>query len=156
MKSPVSFPLLFVMVMFLLVQLSVRSQNAEYNQQLADSLGADDYGMKSYTFCLLKTGPVTIEDKAVRDSLFRGHLDNISRLAEAGKIIVAGPLGKNEHSYRGIFIFDETAHSKVDSLLQTDPAIHAGVLDAELFSWYGSAALPAYLEVHEKIEKRSP
>jgi len=132
------------------------TQNPEYNKSLADSLGADDYGMKSYSLVMLKTGGSQIEDKAKVDSLFRGHLDNIGRLAEEGKIIVAGPLGKNEKNYRGIFIFDEPDKTKVAELLQTDPAIKAGLLAYDIYDWYGSAALPVYLETHSKIEKIRP
>lgn len=132
------------------------TQNPEYNKSLADSLGADDYGMKSYSLVMLKTGGSEIEDKAKVDSLFRGHLDNIGRLAEEGKIIVAGPLGKNEKNYRGIFIFDEQDKNKVAELLQTDPAIKADLLAYEIFPWYGSAALPVYLKTHAKIEKIRP
>jgi len=38
-------------------------------------------------------------------------------------------------------------------VLQTDPAVHAKLLDAELYKWYGSAALPEYLEASDKIWK---
>lgn len=132
------------------------AQNPSYNKALADSLGADDYGMKSYTLVMLKTGGGNVEDKAKVDSLFRGHLDNIGRLAEAGKIIVAGPLGKNDNHYRGIFIFDEQDKAKVAELLQTDPAIKADLLAYDIYNWYGSAALPVYLDTHSKIEKIRP
>ncbi|MGJ3236497.1 YciI family protein [Marivirga sp.] len=132
------------------------AQNPSYNKSLADSLGADDYGMKSYTLVMLKTGGGNVEDKAKVDSLFRGHLDNIGRLAEAGKIIVAGPLGKNDNQYRGIFIFDEQDKAKVAELLQTDPAIKADLLAYDIYNWYGSAALPVYLDTHSKIEKLRP
>jgi uncharacterized protein len=37
--------------------------------------------------------------------------------------------------------------------LQTDPTIKAKVLDAELYGWYGSAALPMYLPASEKVNK---
>ncbi|WP_260392461.1 hypothetical protein [Empedobacter falsenii] len=36
---------------------------------------------------------------------FRGHLDNINRLVKEEKLVVAGPMGKNEKNYCGIFIF---------------------------------------------------
>jgi hypothetical protein len=80
--------------------------NPRYDSTLAKNLGADDYGMKSYILVILKTGSKTIEEKSVRDSLFAGHLQNIRRLADLGKLIVAGPLGKNEKTYRGIFILN--------------------------------------------------
>jgi hypothetical protein len=38
-------------------------------------------------------------------------------------------------------------------MVKSDPAVNAGVLDADLYPWYGSAALPVYLETHKKIQK---
>ncbi len=131
-------------------------ENPKYDKALADSLGADAYGMKSYVLVILKSGSATIEEKGKMAAIFRGHLDNINRLAKAGKLVVAGPLGKNDKAYRGIYVFDVKTTEEAETLLKTDPAIESGLLDAELFSWYGSAALPAYLKVHERIEKERP
>lgn len=125
-----------------------------YDSTLAKSLGADDYGMKSYILVILKTGTYNTTDKAILDSLFRGHMDNINRLAETGQLIVAGPLGKNDRQYRGIFILNTTSIEEAAKWLENDTAIHAKLLDVECFPWYGSAALPAYLPVHAKIEKQ--
>lgn len=147
---------LLLLCLFLVSPFLVLSQNSNYDKNLADSLGADDYGMKSYTLVMLKTGGGNIEDKARVDSLFRGHLDNIGRLAEAGELIVAGPLGQNSNNYRGIYIFDEPDKAKVAELLLTDPAIKADLLAYDIYNWYGSAALPVYLETHAKIEKIRP
>ncbi len=135
---------------------SAQSNNPNYDKLLADSLGADEYGMKSYVLVILKTGTKEIESKEIRDSVFRGHLTNIGRLAKLGKLVVAGPLRKNERAYRGIFIFNVKTIEEANDLLSTDPAIKEKLLDAELFQWYGSAALPVYLQVHEKIEKSKP
>lgn len=125
-----------------------------YDKKLADSLGADEYGMKMYVLVLLKTGSNTITDKVVRDSLFAGHMQNIGRLADAGKLVVAGPLKKNEKEYRGIFILNAGGIAEAKELLATDPAIVARMLEAELYEWYGSAALPMYLPFYKKLEKR--
>ncbi|WP_228376785.1 hypothetical protein [Chryseobacterium formosense] len=38
-------------------------QKNAYNQKLADSLGADQYGMKGYTIVMLTTGTAKIDDK---------------------------------------------------------------------------------------------
>lgn len=147
---------LLLLCLFLVSPFLVLSQNSNYDKNLADSLGADDYGMKSYTLVMLKTGGGNIEDKARVDSLFRGHMENIGRLAEAGELIVAGPLGNNSNNYRGIYIFDEPDKAKVAELLLTDPAIKADLLAYDIYNWYGSAALPVYLETHAKIEKIRP
>ena len=133
-----------------------QTDNPKYDKALADSLGGDDYGMKSYVLVILKTGANKIDTKETVDSLFRGHMANIGRLAAAGKLIVAGPLKRNERSYRGIFIFNVKTIEEANVLLSTDPAIKEKLLDAELFQWYGSAALPEYLKSHEKIERKKP
>lgn len=136
--------------------LSAQDSQPVYDSVLAKSLGADDYGMKSYILVILKTGENQIADKPLRDSLFAGHLSNIARLADEGKLVVAGPLGSNENAYRGIFILNVNSKPEALEMLQSDPVIREKVLAADLYNWYGSAALPAYLEVHKNIEKTRP
>ena len=125
--------------------------NPDYDSTLAKKLGADDYGMKSYVFVILKTGSNTTTDKAFIDSCFSGHMANIGRLVNEGKLIVAGPFGKNDNAYRGIFILNVKSIEEAQALVQTDPAINSKLLDADLYNWYGSAALPEYLEAALKI-----
>ena len=131
--------------------------NKNYDKALADKLGGDDYGMKSYFLVILKTGTNTTADKEFISKSFRGHLDNISHLVQERKLIVAGPLGKNANNYRGIFILNNiNSIEKAVELLKTDPAIKNGLLDYEIFTWYGSAALPEYLPFSDKIWKSKP
>lgn len=131
-----------------------QTENPKYDKAMADSLGGDDYGMKPYVLVILKTGPARINNKATSDSLFRGHMENIGRLAAQGKLTVAGPLGKNDKNYRGIFILNVRTMGEAKALLDTDPTVKEKVFDVELYQWYGSAALPEYLKSHEKIEKK--
>lgn len=137
------------------VTVSAQNPNPDFDAELAEALGADDFGMKSYILVILKTGSrdAEITDKAVRDSLFSGHLSNIGRLADMKKLIVAGPLGRNEKTYRGIFILNTDSMEEAEEMLQTDPAVKEKILEAELFPWYGSAALPVYLEAAKKVGK---
>ncbi len=131
--------------------------NPDYDKALADRLGGDEYGMKRFFFIILKTGTNTTADKGLVNEAFRGHMDNIDRLVQEGKLIVAGPLGKNENNYRGIFILNNVESIEdAKALLETDLAIKNGLLDYEIFTWYGSAALPEYLPVSEKIWKSKP
>ena len=147
----------FILTIFLSLFVSYSSlaqtPNPDYDSTLAQKLGADDYGMKSYVLAILKTGNNITTDKAFIDSCFRGHMNNISRLVDEGKLIVAGPLGKNENTYRGIFIFNVPTIEEAEQLVLTDPAINSKLLDADLYSWYGSAALPEYLDAALKIGK---
>lgn len=127
--------------------------NPAFDSTLAASYGADDYGMKMYTLVILQTGSTVIEDKDSVNLLFAGHLSNINRLVEIKKLIVAGPLGKNDLTYRGIFILNVSKNAEAMELLDTDPAIKAGLLSPILIPWYGSAALPEYLPASDKVWK---
>jgi uncharacterized protein YciI len=130
--------------------------NPDYDSTLARKLGADERGMKMYVLVILRTGSNDVKDQAKRDSLFAGHFNNINRLAALRKLVVAGPLDKNEKSYRGIFILDVKTFEEARELLDADPTIKEKIFEPELYSWYGSAALPEYLKTSEKISKFNP
>lgn len=133
------------------------NSNPNYDQDLAQKLDADEYGMKRYILVILKTGTNQTSDNNLIKESFRGHLENITRLVAEGKLIVAGPIAKNDKNYRGIFILKNIATpDEAREILQTDPAIKAGLLDIELYNWYGSAALPEYLPFSDKIWKVKP
>lgn len=132
-------------------------KNPNYDQQLAEKLGADDFGMKSYFMVILKTGKNTSTDKELINKSFKGHMDNINKLVGEGKLIVAGPLGKNENNYRGIFILHNIkTKEEAKELLQSDLAIKNELLDYDIYTWFGSAALPEYLPASDKIWKTNP
>lgn len=134
-----------------------KADKPKYNQELATSLGADKYGMKPYTIVMLTTGTAKIEDKAKMGELMKGHMMNIGKLADEGKIVVAGPfLEKNKENYRGMFIFNTKSKEEAEQWVKTDPAVQAGVFSYEIFSWYGSAALPLYLKHHDEVAKENP
>ncbi|AZA92073.1 YciI-like protein [Chryseobacterium nakagawai] len=134
-----------------------KNEKAKFNQELATSLGADQYGMKAYTIVMLTTGTAKIEDKTKMGTLMKGHMENIGKLANEGKIVVAGPfLEKNKENYRGMFIFNTKSKEEAEQWVKTDPAVQAGIFSYEIFPWYGSAALPLYLKHHDEISKENP
>ena len=125
-----------------------------FDADLAQRLGADARGMRTYVLCILKTGPKDAEIQGdQRKEIFAGHFANINRLAEEGKLAVAGPFGKNDKSYRGLYIFNVATVEEAEKLVVLDPAVKAGVFVPELTPWYGSAALMVVSETHKKIEK---
>lgn len=144
------------LILISLAALPAFSQNPNYDSTLARSLGADEYGMKSYVLVILKTGPNLSTDKAFRDSCFAGHFSNMERMTELGKLVVAGPMGKNDASIRGIFILACKDIAEAEALLQGDLAVKEGLLKAEYFNWYGSAALPLYLDDADRIWQKQP
>jgi uncharacterized protein len=131
-----------------------QSKNPQYDAQLAQKVGADEYGMKIYVMAFLRAGPNRLKDSAARAELQQAHLKNIMRLADEGKLIVAGPFLDNQDIH-GIFIFNVRTVEEAKKLTETDPAIKAGSLIMELHPWYGSAALVEAYRLHKKVEKKS-
>ncbi len=151
-----------VLVFFSLIFLScpknalAQNNNPVYDSTLAQQLGSDEYGMKPYIFVLLRSGGNKSTDKSLRDSCFAGHFSNMTKMVKDKKLIIAGPMDKNNEDIRGIFILDVSTIDAASALLEDDLAIANEFLKADIFSWYGSAALPAYLPFSEKIWKIKP
>ena len=134
--------------------IALRAEDRAFDPELAKRLGADERGMKMYVLCILKTGPKDAEIKGDdRKQIFAGHFANIGRLADEGKLVVAGPFGKNEKSYRGLYIFNVATIEEAEKLVTLDPAVKAGVFVPDLTLWYGPAAMMVVNETHKKIEK---
>jgi len=125
-----------------------------YDADLAQSLGADDYGMRSYVLVVLKTGPAEITDEARRAEIFAGHFANMKRLAMEEKLAVAGPFIDGGDK-RGLYIFNVAEIADAEALVMTDPAVEAGIFEPEFTKFYGSAALLTVGETHLKIQKKA-
>jgi uncharacterized protein len=126
----------------------------KYDAELAKKLGGNDNGMKSYVLVILKTGPKDGDFKGKeRDDIFAGHMANIGRLADEGKLAVAGPFMKNDKGYRGLYIFNTKTTEEAQKIVETDPAVKSGILVPDMTPWFGSASLMATPEIHKKITK---
>lgn len=145
-----------VFALSLMAFVSAASAQAGYDAELAKKLGADERGMKMYVLCVLKTGPRDAEFKGKeRDDIFAGHFANIGKLANEGKLAVAGPFEKNDRTWRGLYIFNVPTIAEAEKLVVLDPAVKAGVFVPEMTLWYGTAALMTINETHKKIQKPS-
>ena len=127
---------------------------AVYDSTLAQELGADDYGMKTYVIAFLKSGKQKAKDSAHSAELMKAHLANINKMAEKGQLVIAGPFFGGD-SLRGVYIFDTNNIDSAKAWTATDPAIKYGTLKMELKKWYGSAALMKVNEIHKGIAKKS-
>jgi len=143
-----------LLIFALIVSTSFYAQDAtaSFDEKLAKELGADDYGMKRYVMAFLKKGPNRTKDSFKAANLQMAHMSNIKRLAEEGKLAIAGPFLDNGE-YRGIYIFNVETLEEAKKLTESDPAIKAGSLVMELHPWYGSAALGLANKYHSKIAK---
>jgi len=134
---------------------SLYPAETDFNEQLAEELGADDYGMKRYVMAFLKAGPNRDMDETEAMEIQRAHLNNIRRMAEEGDLVLAGPFMGNG-DIRGIYIFNVATVEEARELTNTDPAVEAGRLEMELHPWYGSAALIKVNDIHATISKENP
>lgn len=132
--------------------------NPRFDAALAERLGADERGMRSYVLVLLKTGPndAKITEKAQRDELFKGHFAMIGRLAEQGKLALAGPFNDPAKVLRGLYVFSVDNIEEAQKLTDTDPSIKAGIFQVEFVKWYGSAALMEVNDIHNRISRQNP
>lgn len=152
----------FVVPVLLLCSAGISAQttavpaNKNFDAELAKKVGADQMGMRKYVLAILKTGPKDSEIQGdARKALFKGHFDNMSRLAKEGKLAVAGPFADPEKKYRGLFILAVATVEEAKALAETDPTVKAGVLIVEYVPWYGSASLMLSNELHEKVAEKS-
>ncbi len=120
-----------IVVLVLLGVGSVRGQTPA-SPPAAPALPPD---MTVYYFCLLTRGPGAAAIPPERAAeLQRGHMENIRRLADAGKLLVAGPF-MDRGDWRGIFILKCATLDEAKALVATDPAVQAGRLVADVRPW---------------------
>lgn len=144
---------IFLIIALLSGLFGFSQNNPNYDEALAKKIGAPDNGMKTYVFSLLTTGTNTTATPEEKKKLFEGHMANINKLASEGKLVMAGPFMKNDKDYRGIFIFNCSTIEEAEKLVNSDPAVQANLLKADLTVWYGSAALVLMDELHKKVTK---
>jgi uncharacterized protein len=124
-----------------------------YDAEAAKRTGADDYGMHGYIFAILREGKVKRPEAKELEKLQTGHLKNIMRLGDEGKLVLAGPF-MDEGDMRGIFIFNVKTVEEAKKLVETDPLVAGGFLELEFRPWYGSAALVDVVTQHKKLQKK--
>lgn len=124
---------------------------------LASTLGAcaaavsDPVQDQSWVWIL--TGP---QDDAVqgdaRQTAFVGHFANMTRLAEAGDLLLAGPLGEPlvQPDHRGIFLLATADAARARSIADTDPAAQAGIFVFEVESFRTSDRLSLIPGMHQR------
>jgi uncharacterized protein YciI len=141
----------FLLVAFLVGKPALsQTAPATFDSALAQKLGADQRGMRSYVLVVLKTGPTRVPDGEARTRMFQGHFTNMQRLAGEGKLAFAGPLDGTE-GWRGIFILATPDIEVAKTWVATDPVIINGEMVAEYRKLYGSAGLMMVGEINGRI-----
>jgi len=140
----------------LLCTLTAQAQQAPaYDAAQAQAWGANEQGLRPYTFVLLKTGPKRMPDGPARDAMFKGHFANMEKLAKEGLLVYAGPLDGVD-GLRGLFIFATADLDAARRAVETDPVVNSGEMVAELHRHFGSAALLGVNDWHPRLVKPGP
>jgi uncharacterized protein YciI len=99
------------------------------------------FEMTHYVVGFFHKGPNwTAEQTDETRRMQEGHLANFQKLAEAGKLIVAGPFGDNG-DLRGMLIFKLESVDEARKLMDADPTLKAGRLTLDLLPWFAAAGL---------------
>lgn len=128
---------------------------AAYDPGLARAVGADERGMRRYVLVILKTGPNRVPAGPARDEMFKGHFANMTRLADEGQLVLAGPLDGVD-GWRGLFVLAVTEIEEARRLVATDPVIQQGEMIAEYHEYYGTAALMLVNDTHKRLVPKDP
>lgn len=86
-NGKITFSLITCLLCGLMVSFSAHS-TPPFDEQRAKNAGADEYGMKHYVMAFLKRGPNRDRTQAQAEQLQRAHLDNITRLANEGSLVL--------------------------------------------------------------------
>ena len=124
--------LLFVLVLFLI---AVSPANAQREFSMTE--GDTTYVMKRYVFMHLMAGPERSQDSIEAVKIQKGHLAHLDKLANDGKLAVAGPF-EDGGEYRGLLIFDVETIDEAIKLESEDPAVKAKRLEMQAFYWWGA------------------
>jgi uncharacterized protein YciI len=110
-------------------------------------------GQADFVLVYLKTGPsnggASTEE---RKATFDGHMANMRRMADEGKLIVAGPFAKpRDAEWRGIFVMDTPKVETAKEWSESDPGVRAGVFVLEFRPMRASAGLRKTIEFEKEL-----
>jgi uncharacterized protein YciI len=111
-------------------------------------------GQANYVFVLITTGPKAAEKSAdERKSIFEGHMSNMQRLADEGKLIVAGPFGgARNKNWRGLFIMDTPKVDEAKAWADSDPGVQSGVFSLEFRPMRASIELRKTMQFEKELK----
>jgi len=123
-----------------------KAESTASSLEASSEATADEFGMRSYWFGMILRGPNYNDERSESEAqqLQAAHLARIGELAEAGKMVLAGPFGPQEGAedpYIGLFLYTVETREEAEALAASDPAVAAGRLRVEIVEWYGAAGI---------------
>ncbi len=121
----------------------------------ADHSKPPQFDLETYQLGLLRKGPNSgTGTKEEAEKIQAGHMANIGKMAQSGKLIAAGPM-MDDGDLRGIFLF-KASMEEARALAAEDPAIKAGRLRMEIFTWMGPKGIGAKLNEEYRKNPQTP
>jgi uncharacterized protein YciI len=97
-----------------------------------------EFEMTTYYVAFLYKGPAwSAEETPERAKIQEGHMANILKMAETGKLLVAGPF-TDDGDLRGLFVFRTGTLEEAKAMAELDPAVKAGRLRLEWHPWFAA------------------
>lgn len=93
---------------------------------------------EKYQLVLLVRGPAYAPgDSPELQELQKAHLAHLRGMAEAGKMVIAGPFGDQpDAAYRGLCLYHVGSIEEARALAEADPMVKAGRLRPVAMTWY--------------------
>lgn len=99
------------------------------------------YEMTTYYVGFLYRGPKwTPERTPELEQLQKDHLAHIRRMADSGKLLLAGPF-MDDTTLRGMLVFQTATLEEARAMAEDDPAVKAGRLKVELHPWFSAKGI---------------
>jgi uncharacterized protein len=146
--------LVFLSLSLALAQNNSANLNNRQNPQPNAAQASPKFDNEPYLFATLSRGATWTGQKSPElTRLQEGHMANINRMANLGKLIAAGPMG-DDGNLRGIFVFRGVSLEEAKQLCGEDPMLKSGHLKIEVYEWWGSKGIG--VKYAEEAKKTSP
>lgn len=98
---------------------------------------------RTYVFVYLILNEPERFTQADMGEAMQGHFDNMAKLADEEKLLIAGPLAEPRISpqHRGIFVLNTETIEEGRKIASTDPAVRAGIFKMEMYTFTTDAPL---------------
>ena len=110
----------------------------------APAASGDAVPMETFYVVLLRRGPAwTPEQTPEVKAVLEGHMANIRRLSQEGKLVLAGPFLEQEGAgaLAGLFVLRVGSRDEAQSVAGSDPGVQAGRFTVDIYPWLGPQSL---------------
>ncbi|WP_375766247.1 YciI family protein [Archangium gephyra] len=111
-----------------------------------DKAKAPQVDFEKHYLVILRRGPSwSPEVTPAVERIQSEHMAHLNRMADSGKMIIAGPFGEQQDpTFRGACLYKTETLEEARKLAEEDPAVKAGRLKVEIMAWYTEKGYMAF------------